>query len=64
MPTSNREVCDTCGKRRKVRFGNLTRAFCSAECANEYLESEGFCHRVIDQEKTRKKPGKADANVA
>lgn len=64
MPATKRETCDTCGKRRKVRFSNILRAFCSADCANTYLKSEGLADRVFDPEKTTKTPGKTKTNVA
>ena len=50
------EVCDTCGKRRKVRFSNPLRAFCSAECANAYLISEGFLPMPAIAEPEEKTP--------
>lgn len=42
-------ICYTCGKRRTVKFSNLTRDFCSALCTNAYLRSEGFADRVSDE---------------
>ena len=30
----------------KPPFANLVKEFCSSDCANAYLESEGFTHRV------------------
>ena len=40
------EICDFCEERRKIKFANLTRGFCSVECVNAYLKHEGFQHRL------------------
>ncbi len=39
--------CSWCRKDSgKIVWENLVKQFCSKDCANEYLESEGFGHRV------------------
>lgn len=49
MARRKRGTCDWCGKRRVIRFMNIVKQFCTAKCANEYLESEGFPHRVDEE---------------
>lgn len=44
--SSNSEVCDFCEEVKPIKFGNLTRGFCSVDCANAYLKGEGFSHRI------------------
>lgn len=49
-----RGTCDWCEKRRLIRFYGVLRQFCSATCANAYLSSEGFSHRVEEPPKQKR----------
>lgn len=46
-------TCDQCHHDfGRIDFVNLTRQFCSADCANNYFRSEGFSTRVTAPERT------------